>query len=234
MNLQRMLAGFFPEGHDVSVAGHVIGGTARLGAGNVAVLGTTAAAAVDHTIALALSRQVLETVAWHPGRATVMLVDTCGQALSREAELLCLNRSFAHLASCIDLARRRGHRSVSVVTAEAVSGGFLSFGLMADRAYALANASVRVMDLRAMARVMKVEHERLVTLAGTSPIFAPGAHNFWRMGGLDAIWDEPSAQLLEAALDRRAESADDLRVLQGQARGGRAEAARIHARMDGV
>ena len=33
---------------------------------------------------------------------------------------------------------------------EAVSGGYLSLGLMADRAYALGNAQIRVMDLTAM------------------------------------------------------------------------------------
>ena len=65
----------------------------------------------------------------------------------------------------VDLARRQGHASFSLVTANAVSGGFLSFGLMADKTYALADAQVRVMDLKAMARVTKIAHERLVELA---------------------------------------------------------------------
>ncbi|HEX6735877.1 MAG TPA: biotin-independent malonate decarboxylase subunit gamma, partial [Azonexus sp.] len=159
----------------------------------------------------------------HPGRPLVFLVDTSGQALSRGQELLCLNGSLAHLAQCVDLARKRGHASLSLVSANAVSGGFLSFGLMADRAYALAEAQVRVMDLRAMARVTKIAHERLVELAGTSPIFAPGADNYRRMGGIEAIWPAPSATVLESALAdaRAAQPAADWRMAAGLERGGR-------------
>jgi malonate decarboxylase gamma subunit len=161
----------------------VITGVAQTAQGPVAVLGTTDAAAIDHAMALALSGYILDTLEQHPGRPLVFLVDTCGQALSRSQELLCLNGSLAHLAQCVDLARRQGHPSLSLVTANAVSGGFLSFGLMADRCYALADAQVRVMDLKAMARVTKIAHERLLELAISSPIFAPGAENYRRMGG---------------------------------------------------
>jgi malonate decarboxylase gamma subunit len=126
----------------------------------------------------------------------------------------------------VDLARRLGHGSISLVTGEAVSGGFLSFGLMADRAYALASAQVRVMDLKAMARVTKIAHERLVELAGSSPTFAPGAENYQRMGALEAIWAAPSAALLEAALAQvAAEPALDLRMDAGATREGRRLAA---------
>jgi malonate decarboxylase gamma subunit len=180
-------------------------------------------------MALALSGFILDTIEQHPGRPLVFLVDTSGQALSRSQELLCLNGSLAHLASCVDLARRQGHASLSLVTANAVSGGFLSFGLMADRAYALADAQVRVMDLRAMARVTKIAHERLVELAADSPIFAPGAESYVRMGAIEAIWPAPSASLLENALAaaRQAAPASDQRQSSGLERGGRQLAADI-------
>ena len=151
--------------------------------------------------------------------------------MSRSQELLCLNGSLAHLAQCVDLARRQGHPSLSLVTANAVSGGFLSFGLMADRCYALADAQVRVMDLKAMARVTKIAHERLLELAISSPIFAPGAENYRRMGGIEAIWDQPSAELLEAALEQRAR-VDDQRIALGAERGGRNLAAAILLTID--
>jgi len=149
--------------------------------------------------------------------------------LSRSQELLCLNGSLAHLARCVDLARRQGHPSLSLVTANAVSGGFLSFGLMADRAYALADAQVRVMDLRAMSRVTKIAHERLVELAASSPTFAPGAENYRRMGGIEAIWPAPSAELLAAALETvaQARAAGDQRMQSGLARDGRRLAAKV-------
>lgn len=222
MNLQTVLDALFPLGHRVQLAGQVLTGEASTEQGTVAVLGTTDAAAIDHRMALALSGFVLETIEQHPGRPLLFLVDTSGQALSRSQELLCLNGSLAHLAQCVDLARRQGHRSISLVTANAVSGGFLSFGLMADRAYALADAQVRVMDLRAMARVTKIDHERLVKLAEASPIFAPGAENYRRMGAIDAIWPAPDAGLLAEALAQA--DAVDRRMAVGAARGGRQQA----------
>lgn len=221
MSLDTILDTLFPLGHEVSVDRQVLTGQALTADGPVSVLGTTDAAAIDHRMALALADCVLNTVERHPGRPLVFLVDTSGQALSRSQELLCLNGSLAHLTSCVDLARRQGHRSLSLVTANAVSGGFLSFGLMADRAYALAEAQVRVMDLRAMARVTKITHERLVELAGSSPTFAPGAENYRRMGGIEAIWPAPSAELLRAALTAPDEQSSDQRIGKGLARGGR-------------
>lgn len=229
MMLTEILDALFPAGHQVALDGQVIIGQATTAQGPVAVLGTTDAAAIDHRMALALAGFVLDTVERHPGRPLVFLVDTSGQALSRSQELLCLNGSLAHLARCVDLARRQGHPSLSLVTANAVSGGFLSFGLMADRAYALADAQVRVMDLRAMSRVTKIAHERLLELAASSPTFAPGAENYVRMGGIEAIWPAPAAGLLEDALGaaRAAAPAGDQRMDSALARGGRQLAAGI-------
>lgn len=229
MKLNDILDCLFPAGHTVDVANSVITGQAETAQGTVAVLGTTDAAAIDHAMALALADFILDTVEQHPGRPLVFMVDTSGQALSRSQELLCLNGSLAHLASCVDLARRQGHASFSLVTANAVSGGFLSFGLMADRAYALADAQVRVMDLRAMARVTKIAHERLVELAATSPIFAPGAESYVRMGGVEAIWPTASAELLEQALLVALQTAPvtDQRMGCGLTRGGRQLAAGV-------
>lgn len=228
MSLNDILDSLFPAGHTVAVNNKVITGEATTALGTVAVLGTTDAAAIDHAMALALSGFILDTIERHPSRPLVFLVDTSGQALSRSQELLCLNGSLAHLAQCVDLARRQGHASLSLVTANAVSGGFLSFGLMADRAYALADAQVRVMDLRAMSRVTKIAHERLLELAADSPIFAPGAESYVRMGAIEAIWPVPSASLLEEALAAgRAAPASVQRQSSGLERGGRQLAAGI-------
>lgn len=223
MTLDQLLPDLFPAGHTVSVNNKVILGEGQAATGIVAILGTTDAAAVDHEIALTLSRAVLDVVRFSPGRPILFLVDTVGQALSRGAELLCLNGSFAHLAKCVDFARRKGHKTISLVTSNAVSGGFLSFGLMADRAYALKDVSVRVMDLKAMSRVTKLDYERLVSLAKSSPTFAPGAENYERMGGVEAIWSEPSAMRLAEAL-QDISSTEDLRMAKGLARLGRVEA----------
>ena len=223
MTLNELLDQLFPAGHSITVTNKAVVGEATTSFGTVAVLGTTDAAAVDHEIALTLSKAVLDVVQKTPGRPIVFLVDTVGQALSRGAELLCLNGSFAHLAKCVDLARRSGHKSVSLVTSNAVSGGFLAFGLMADRAYALKDVSVRVMDLKAMSRVTKLDYDRLVDLAKTSPTFAPGAENYERMGGIESIWADVSESRLSDAFNA-IDNARDLRMEKGSMRTGRTEA----------
>jgi len=231
MKLNNLLDALFPAGHAVTVTDQTLTGTATTAAGPVTVLGTMDGAAISHDIALRLADCILQTIESAPGRPLVFLVDTSGQALSRQQELLCLNGSLAHLAQCVDLARRQGHASVSLVNEQAVSGGFLSFGLMVDRTYALADAQVRVMDLKAMARVTKIAHERLMELASNSPIFAPGAESYRRMGAIEAIWEAPSAQLLETALVELAKGAGlaDQRMTVGLARGGRCLAADVTA-----
>lgn len=225
MRLKELLSALFPTGHSVSDREQFVQGTAETAEGTVAVLGTSGPAAIGTRLALALAGGVLDVVESSPGRPIVFLVDTSGQALSRHEEMLGLNGYLAHLAACVDLARRSGHPTLSLVYGEAVSGGYLSFGLMADRSYALADARIRVMDLKAMARVTKLPYERLVDLAAASPVFAPGAENYLRMGALHAIWREPSAQALAQAIAElrrdRAGALRDGRGSLGLERGGR-------------
>ncbi|HSD59757.1 MAG TPA: biotin-independent malonate decarboxylase subunit gamma [Burkholderiales bacterium] len=225
MRLKEVLPALFPRGHDVSDRDQFVRGTGETGEGTVAVLGTSGPAAIGTRLALALAEGVLDVAEQTPGRPIVFLVDTSGQTLSRHEEMLGLNGYLAHLASCVDLSRRQGHATLSLVYGEAVSGGYLSFGLMTDRSYALADAQIRVMDLKAMSRVTKLPFERLVDLAAESPVFAPGAENYLRMGALYAIWREPSAQLLEQAIAElkrdRAGALHDTRNELGFERGGR-------------
>ena len=221
--LDGLLATLFPLGHAVRVDGNLVSGTARTAvAERVEVVGTANAAAVDAKLALAIAERILSAMD-DATRPLVFLVDTSGQALRRHEELIGLNAYLAHLASTVDVARRNGYPSISIVYGAAVSGGYLSLGLMANRAYALGNAQIRVMDLHAMARVTRLPHEQLVTLARESPVFAPGAANYARMGALSAIWPEPSAGLLCAALvDAMGESSrTDGRLAAGHERGGR-------------
>jgi malonate decarboxylase gamma subunit len=228
MQLDALLAVLFGRKHNVTDKDQLIRGTGEVATGPITVLGTSGPAAIGARLALALAEGVLETVECDPQQPILFLVNTSGQALSRHEELIGINSYLAHLATCIDLGRREGHPTLSLVYGEAVSGGYLSFGLMADRAYALADAQVRVMDLRAMARVTKIAHERLVGLARESPVFAPGADNYHRMGAIHAIWREPSAALLESAIQElRSDHAlrrHDRRSEVGFERGGRQHA----------
>lgn len=232
MDVHAILATLFPLGHEVAVDGPFVHGTARTRVADVVeVVGTAEAVAVDSALALAMSARILATLSGPP-RPFVFLVDTSGQALLRHEELIGLNAYLAHLAQSVDLARRSGFPSLSLVYGEAVSGGYLSLGLMADRAYALARAQIRVMDLAAMARVTRLPLEQLQKLAEDSPVFAPGAENYARMGALQAIWAEPSAALLDDALAellRDAGSGIDRRIELGHQHGGRVLAQPIAA-----
>ncbi len=225
--LDDLLAALFPQGHDVAVNDAVLTGTARTDDGVVTVIGTTdnIEVGVDH--ALALADAVLASTAEHPQRAIVMLVDTAGQRLARRDELLGINGYFAHLAQTLDLARRRGARLVTLVYGESVSGGFLSFGLMGDHIHALPSARVRVMDLRAMARVTKQPLETLQALSQTSPVFAPGVDNYVAMGAVASLWEgDLSAALLQSL---RTPAGGDQRAARGAERGGRLLAAPLRA-----
>jgi malonate decarboxylase gamma subunit len=229
MDIATLLAALFPDGHDVRVDGPLLRGTARTrSVPTVVVTGTADAAAIGADIALGLAETILAALEGPPV-PLLFLVDTSGQALSRHEEVIGLNAYLAHVASCVDLARRSGFPSLSLVYGEAVSGGYLSLGLMADRAYALAEARIRVMDLKAMARVTKIAHEELVALAAQSPVFAPGAENYARMGAIAEIWPEASAKRLDAALvdllAHAAQTRGDTRRSDGHSRGGRTSAA---------
>ena len=216
--------------HTLSVDGLFLHGTARIAKQEVAVIGTRDHAAIDGSLALRIAEAILHTVRddaaqGTPPRPIIFIADTQGQALSRHEELLGLNGYFAHIVRCVDLARRQGHRSLTIISGEAVSGGFLAYGMMADRICALPESQVRVMDLRAMSRVTKISLEHLEALAKQSPVFAPGAENYWRMGGIHEIWTESDDWLQRMASALIHATNSDERATIGLEREGRLLAA---------
>ena len=168
------------------------------------MIGTTNHAPIGVQLALAQARVVLDTMAQHPGRAILLLIDTQGQQLRRRDELLGINRAMAHLGMCIDLARRRGHRVIGLVYDQALSGGFITSGLIADACYALPEAEIRVMRIPAMARVTKLPEALLSALSQSNPVFAPGVDNYVAMGGVRQLWRGDLPAALRAGPGRRA------------------------------
>ena len=219
----------FPEGHAIVAEGPLLNGTGKCGEIVFAVIGTTDHVEMGVEQALAMSRGVLDTIRSAPRRPILFLVDTQGQRLRHGDELLGINRAMAHLAQCVELARRSGHRVLALVYDQALSGGFIASGMMADTCGALPDAEIRVMNLPAMARVTRIAEERLRELAKASPVFAPGAINYVQMGAVDALWDGDLAQRLRAALADA--TAGDRRRELGFDRGGRTLAAQIVERI---
>jgi malonate decarboxylase gamma subunit len=219
MDWNTLAGSLFPNGHAVTEQDQVLSGSAQAGGQTIAVVGTTGHAPIGVEIALAQARFILQTVREHPGRAILILVDTVGQRLRHRDEMLGINSYMAHLGKCVELARRSGHRVLGLVYDQALSGGFITSGLMADACYALPDSTIRVMALPAMARITKVPEERLTELAASNPVFAPGPENYLRMGGLLEIWSGDLAAHLEEAL--LLEHDGDERAALGLSRGGR-------------
>lgn len=225
MNTELLLKQLFPKQLDYQINGYVIKGNAETEAGSVRILGTVNAAPINQEIAIELAGEILQLIQQQNKTPVVFIVDTQGQDLSRADELLCLNRTFAHLASCVDLLRRSGHANLAIIFGQAVSGGFLSYGLMANEVYALSDSQVKVMDLNAMARVTKIPVEKLKELSQSSAIFAPGVENFYKMGAINTIWPDLESDWISQALLNQQQQLEsyitDQRRVVGQQRQGR-------------
>jgi malonate decarboxylase gamma subunit len=229
MNWQHAADALFPQGHDIVADGALLTGMGRTGDVVFEVIGSTDHTEIGVDLALAMAKRVLATIRNHPGRPLLFLVDTAGQRLRHHDELLGINRYMGHLAKCVGLARTRGHRVIGLVYDQALSGGFLASGMMADLCAALPDAEIRVMNLPAMARVTRQPEERLRELAQRSPVFAPGAINYVQMGAIDRIWSGDLAAALREALVRA--DARDGRRDAGFERGGRVLAKTIAERV---
>ena len=224
-----LVAALFGAEHTIHAAGDFLSGTAAFDGRTLAVVGTTGHAPIGFEMALRQARVVLDTVAQHPGRTILLLIDTQGQQLRRHDELLGINRAMAHLGCCIDLARRRGHPVIGLVYDQALSGGFITSGLIADACHALPQAEIRVMRLPAMARITKLAPELLAQLSQANPVFAPGVGNYVAMGGVRALWDGDLAAALRQAL--ASTPTTDQRAADGAQRGGRQRAASVVQRV---
>ncbi|HSW17386.1 MAG TPA: biotin-independent malonate decarboxylase subunit gamma [Ramlibacter sp.] len=229
MQWNSLVTQLFGTYHGMRAAGDFLKGEVMFDGESITVIGTTNHAPIGVSLALAQARVVLDTVAQHPGRPILLLIDTQGQQLRRRDELLGINRAMAHLGASIDLARRRGHRVIGLVYDQALSGGFITSGLIADACYALPQAEIRVMRIPAMARVTKLPEEKLVALAQSNPVFAPGVQNYVAMGGVRGLWEGDLQAALRDALANT--PTDDRRARDGADRGGRRLAAAVVQRV---
>lgn len=225
MEWNTLATALFGPDHGITQDGDFLQGSVSFDGAALTVIGTTNHAPIGVRLALAQARVVLDTLAHHPGRAVLLLIDTQGQQLRRRDELLGINRAMAHLGMALDLARRRGHRVLGLVYDQALSGGFITSGLIADACDALPEAEIRVMRIPAMSRVTKLPEAMLTALSESNPVFAPGVGNYVAMGGVRRLWrDDLPAALREALAEAPVE---DRRAQDGATRGGRRLAAAV-------
>ncbi len=225
MEWNTLATALFGPHHGITQDGDFLRGSVIFDGAPLTVIGTTNHAPIGVRLALAQARAALDTLASHPGRAILLLIDTQGQQLRRRDELLGINRAMAHLGMTLDLARRRGHRVLGLVYDQALSGGFITSGLIADACDALPEAEIRVMRIPAMSRVTKLPEAMLSALSQSNPVFAPGVGNYVAMGGVRRLWRDDLAAALREALAHA--PVEDRRAQDGAVRGGRRLAAAV-------
>lgn len=212
---------FGSSARGISVEKSVLTGYASAAGTKVCVIGTCDGTYVDNAAALRLAAHVIECIEKHPKTPIVMLVDSAGQEPNRVAEMLGLASYFGHLLSCLELARRKGHKLITIATGQAVGGAFICYGMFGDRIYALDSASVGLMPVEAMSAVTKIPVPVLRKLSRTMPSLEFGAKPFALLGGVEEVWsakDNVQSKLAQAIAKA---SADDNRAELGKKRGGR-------------
>jgi malonate decarboxylase gamma subunit len=179
---------FGASARGLSVENSILTGYASVQGTDVCVIGTCDGTYVDNAAALRLAAHVIACIEKHPRTPIVMLVDSAGQKPNRVAEMLGLASYFGHLLSCLELARRSGHKLITIATGQAVGGAFICYGMFGDRIYALDSASVGLMPVEAMSAVTKIPVPVLRKLSKTMPSLEFGARPFALLGGVEEVW----------------------------------------------
>jgi malonate decarboxylase gamma subunit len=232
MTTTEVLQKFFGDSAaSLSVEKQIITGYASLQGREVCVFGTADGTYIDNAAALRLAEHVLDCVTNHAGVPIVMFVDSSGQEPNRTAEMLGLAGYFAHLLSCLEVARNKGHKLITVATGKAIGGAFICYGMSADSIYALDTASVGLMPVEAMSAVTKIPVETLKELSQRMPALEFGAEPFSLLGGVREVWksDADLPTLLTKAIADA--TSEDQRAVLGRERGGRKLAADVRDRV---
>jgi malonate decarboxylase gamma subunit len=212
---------FGASAKDIDIEKSVLTGYAEVDGKKVCVIGTCDGTYIDNGAALRLAAHVIECIEKQPKTPIVMLVDSAGQEPNRVAEMLGLASYFGHLLSCLELARRKGHKLITVATGQAVGGAFLCYGMFADRIYALDSATVGLMPIAAMSAVTKIPAPVLEKLSKTMPSLEFGAAPFALLGGVEEVWPAEGDVQARLAAAIAASSVEDNRAELGKKRGGR-------------
>ena len=233
MTLDNILASLLPNGHDVVLERGLISGRGPLpDGGSMAVIGVDGRTPVGVEEAVLLSGHVLEIIKSGGNEPILVLIDSDSQRMSKRDELLGLNEFLAHLAKCLMLADKLGHRTVGVLYGHTAAGAFIATALATQTLVALPGASPAVMDLPSMSRVTKLSIEVLQEKAKSTSVFAPGLDNLAQTGAVAITLDPDSslAHQLKSVLSQPVER-DDVRDKLGKERKGRPKAADIAERV---
>lgn len=185
-------------------------------------------------------------------RPIILIVDTPGNGPGKLEEIAGMNKSTGSYQLALAEARKMGHPVIAVVIGRAISGAFLCHGLQADHILALSKdygTMIHVMPLTSIARITKLDIERLEALSTSNPVFAAGVDFFYKLGGVEEIIEkvEGMREAVLAHIDeiyalKAAGEIEKLgpwgRGILGDARGGRTHRAeaieKVYAQYDAV
>lgn len=123
-------------------------------------------------------------------RPIILIVDTPGNGPGKLEEIAGMNKSTGGYQLALAEARKAGHPIIAMVIGRAISGAFLCHGLQADEILALSKefgTMIHVMPITSIARITKMDIERLEELSKVNPVFAPGVDFFYNLGGVKEI-----------------------------------------------
>ena len=235
MTHDEILVALFPSAHSVQARDGLLLGTGALGGTEpVSVIGIVDGSTLGVEGALTLAGHLLDLLREEAKLPILVLVDSGSQRMSRYDELLGLNEYLAHLAKVLLLAKARGHRTIGILYGASAAGAFIATALSCDTLLALPGAHPMVMDLPSMARITKLPVERLLEMAGVTPVFAPGLENFAQTGAIQATLDIAGDLAAQVLTVLRQPATADGRDLLGAERGGRSRAASLAARVQAL
>lgn len=126
-------------------------------------------------------------------RPILLIVDTPGNGPGKLEEIAGMNKATGAYQLALAEARKAGHPVLAVVIGRAISGAFLCHGLQADHILALSKdygTMIHVMPLTSIARITKMDIERLAELSARNPVFAAGVDFFYKLGGVEEVIKE--------------------------------------------
>ena len=220
IRLNEVMNGIFGTHYQLKEINSVIFGKGQIGKQHVHILGVKESTFLGAEQALIMAEKVIDLIEHQSKEPLLLLVDVAGQQLTMRDEWLGMHQYFGHLLTGLECLRLQGNQLISLVYNQAVGGGFIAYGLMADTILALPDAELAVMWLEGIAKVTKIELSTLEELSKSLPIFAPGVNNFYKLGGLHQIIE---LSQIPGTLEQlfKQDNKNDVRAQLGKERGGR-------------
>jgi len=131
-------------------------------------------------------------------RMLVLLDDSSGHEVSRQAEALCVSQFLAQHAAVLAWLRSRGVRLRGVLTGLGHSAEFFSHVLQAPEATALAGARVVAMDPAAIARVTRLPERELAAMIENDSLLGHPVRHFAHWAGWGELLPDDDTDRLRA------------------------------------